>query len=108
MSSGCLLTVSFNALQSPIHMNKIQAHMYATHTNTHDTHTMSHTKTHPCTHMLVHIPRCNLARISAGRLNRNYDSNSVTSVIISTTESEQIVSLADWLASWLYKSRMVK
>lgn len=48
MSSGCQLTVSFNALptHTPTHMNKVQAHthictLHTLHmTNTHETHTL--------------------------------------------------------------------
>lgn len=46
MSSGCLLSVSFNALptQTPTHMSKAQVH---TRTNTHDTLTQ---EAHTCSH----------------------------------------------------------
>lgn len=62
MSSGCLLTVSFNALptHTPTHTNKVQAraNVHATQTNTGETRARtrakSHTKTWPRTHARTH------------------------------------------------------
>lgn len=64
VSSGCLLTVSFNALptHTPTHMNKVQAHTHvrATQTNTHETHTLAqmhtqrNTHAHTCSHTRPH------------------------------------------------------
>lgn len=60
MSSGCLLTVSFNALptHTPTHMNKVQAHTHARARTTDKcsrnahAHAKSHTKSHAhtCSH----------------------------------------------------------
>lgn len=111
MSSGCLLTVSFNALptHTPTHMNKVQAH---THTHACTLRRQIHVKrTHSrkCTHKEIPVhtharthahalpsqpSRGSQQAGSADRLSQNNVSNSVTSAIISTTESEQIGSAA--------------
>ena len=80
MSSGCLLTVSFNALptHTPTHMNKVPAHththidvhVHATPTNTRETHTHTHAKVHTQrntrarTHTLAHTPTRYLANLA--------------------------------------------
>lgn len=59
MSSGCLFSVSFNALptQTPTHMNKVQACMYSIQTNTQDTNMV------PCKDVTVHTLACTHAHV---------------------------------------------
>lgn len=126
MSSGCLLTVSFNALptHTPTHMNKVQAHthtyaqLYTHYTwRIHMKHTHScnsHKKKYSCTHARTHpymLPsqhsRGSQQEGSADRLSQNTVSNSVTSVIISTTESELIGSPTGLLFSYTNQASYV-
>lgn len=72
MSSGCLLTVSFNALptHTPTHMNEAQVHTHThaccTDKHTWNTHANAHTKKYACahTHARTHTPTRYLANLA--------------------------------------------
>lgn len=73
-----------------------------------------HLKIAPCTHLLAHKPICYIVNLAEGlsreaggqcqRAEAKYVSNSITSAIISTTESEEI----GWLPVQQNKSWLVK